>query len=138
MKREEIRAFLKAGVDALTQHTRFNSGRISEFAAARNNDYPFVWSEPLSITGNVWNVSMLIAGIDKIDSKPEQYESIIDECDLIAQKLLSQYRIQLADYDKLVIQNDGREPFIKRNNPDCTSGVILTFEIADFDPTNVC
>lgn len=140
MKREEIRAFIKAGVDAVATNIKFNSGRISQFTSQLKNTYPYVWSEPLSIQGNTWNVSLLIANIDKLDSLPEQYEAIVDECDLIAQKLISQYRIQLTGYDKLAIDptNPSREPFIKRHNPDCTTGVNLTFEIQDYDPTDVC
>lgn len=139
MKREEIRAFLKAGVDAVASNIKFNSGRITEFNSSRNNEYPYVWSEPLSITGNNWQVIIHIAKKDKIDSLPEQYETLIDECDLIAQQLLSQYRLQLTGYDKLVIDpaNPTREPFIHRHADD-TSGVVLSFEIQDFDPTNVC
>lgn len=140
MLRQEIRAFIKAGVDALSPSMSFNSGRISEFASARSNDYPYVWSEPLSIQGNVWSVSLIIAGLDKMDSKAEQYEAIIDACDYIAQQLVMQYRILLSGYDKLAIdpENPAREPFIKKNQPDCTSGVNLTFEITDFSPTDVC
>lgn len=140
MKREEIRAFVKAGVDAVATNIPFNSGRISQFASQLNNTYPYVWSEPLTIQGNTWSVSLLIANLDKLDSLPEQYEAIVDECDLIAQKLISQYRIQLSGYDNLFIDptNPSREPFIKTNSPDCISGVTLTFEIQDFDPTDVC
>lgn len=140
MKREEIRAFLKAGVDAVASNIKFNSGRISQFASELNKTYPYVWSEPLSISGNNWSVNILIAKLDKMDSLPEQYERLVDECDLIAQQLLSQYKIQLTGYDNLFIDptNPERNPFIKLNSPDCTTGVRLSFEIQDFDPTNVC
>lgn len=139
MKREEIRAFLKAGVDAVASNIKFNSGRITEFNSSRNNEYPYVWSEPLSISGVNWQVSIHIAKKDAAGSTPEQYESIVDECDLIAQQLLSQYKIQLTGYDNLFIDptNPERNPFIHRHADD-TSGVVLSFEIQDFSPTDVC
>lgn len=137
MKREEIRAFQKAGVDAISNSIKFNSGRITEFNSSRSNEYPYVWAEPLSIIGNVWSAVIHIAKKDKIDSTPEQYEQVVDECDYIAQQLLIQYRLLLTAYPKLVIQNDSREPFIHKHADD-TSGVILSFDIEDFDPTNVC
>lgn len=139
MKREEIRAFIKAGVDAVATNIKFNSGRITEFNSSRNNEYPFVWSEPLRITGQTWEVVLHIAKKDFAGSNPEQYEAIVDECDLIAQKLISQYRIQLSGYDNLAIDptNPARDPFYHRHADD-TSGVLLTFEIQDYDPTDVC
>lgn len=139
MLRQEIRAFIKAGVDAVASNIKFNSGRITEFNSSRNNEYPYVWSEPLRITGVTWEVTLNIAKKDAAGSSPEQYEQIVDECDLIAQKLVSQYIFQLTGYDKLAIDptNPARDPFYHRHADD-TSGIILTFEIQDFDPTDVC
>lgn len=137
MKREEIRAFIKSGVDALSPSIKFNSGRITEFNSQRSNEYPYAWLESLSIEGVTWSIQIHVAKKDKPDSIAEQYEKIIDECDYIAQQLLMQLKIILSGYDQLVIQNDGRDPFVHRHADD-TSGVILSFEIEDFSPTNVC
>jgi len=137
MRREEIRAFIKAGVDALSPSIKFNSGRITEFNSQRSNEYPYTWLESLSITGVTWNIIIHVAKKDKPDSIADQYEKIVDECDYIAQQLLSQYKIQLTGYNQLELLNDGREPFIHKHADD-TSGVILSFEINDYSPTNVC
>jgi len=145
MRREDLRAFISAGVDELSPTVQFNSGRITEFNSKRSNKYPFIWLESLARTpianGLVWNIVLHIAKKDKMDSSPEQYEKIIDECDYIAQQLMAQYKLLLEGYDQLVIEagseNGNAEPFIHRHADD-TSGVILSFELQDFSPANVC
>lgn len=143
MRREEIRAFIKAGVDALSPSVKFNSGRISEFNSARDNEYPFVWLESLRATNpseapqQVWECVLHIAKLDKIDSKPEEYEALLDDCDYLAQLLIMSYRNTITGWDKLVIGDSAREPMIKKHADDVTK-IVLSFEITDFNPVDVC
>lgn len=146
MKRSEIRAYIKSGVDTLSPSIKFNSGRISEFSSGRNNEYPFVWLESLSSTPEVtesgktfdnWSVALHIAKLDKADSTPEQYEALVDDCDYIAQQLWSQYNTILSDSNKLILTGADRQPFIHKH-ADNTTGVILTFNIQDFLPVAIC
>lgn len=137
MTRTEAREFLEKGVNALAETVKFNSGRITEFNSARSNEYPFVWLEPLSKQGNTWQVRLNIAKKDKSDSKPEEYEAVVDACDLIAQFLISKYKMTLSTYPAVTMENDSREPFYHKHADD-TSGVILTFDLLDFQPTPVC
>lgn len=147
MKRSEVRAFIKSGVDALNQSFRFNSGRITEFNSNRSNDYPFMWLESLSTDTTInqattnpfegWKIVIHIANQDKADSLPEQYETIVDECDFLAQQLIKQYNINLMYSDLVVIENIDRTPFIHKQ-ADNTTGVILSFTLIDYNSTNVC
>lgn len=146
MKREEVRAFIKSGVDALSPSIKFNSGRITEFNSHRSNDYPYIWLESLNVTANrtvsglpvqTWAIVLHIAKLDKSDSTPEQYEALVDECDYIGQQLWIQYDHTLSDSVTMSIETGTREPFIHRH-ADNTSGVIFSFELTDYNPTNVC
>jgi hypothetical protein len=146
MRREEIRAYIKSGVDALSPAISFNSGRITEFNSERSNEYPYVWLESLSSSPDVadsgasydlWAIVLHVAKKDDIDSKPEQYEAIIDECDYIAQQLWSQYNTILSTSNKLILSGGVREPFIHKHADD-TTGVILSFTIQDFSPVPIC
>lgn len=143
MKRQEIRAFIKAGVDALEPSVRFNSGKITSFNANRSNEYPFVWLESLRATNpseapqQVWECVLHIAKLDKLDSKPEEYEALLDDCDYLAQLLVISYRNTITGWEKLVIGDSSREPFIKKHADDTTK-VVLSFEITDFSPIDVC
>jgi len=147
MKRSECRAFILSAVNAVSTSYRFNSGRITEFNSGRSNVYPFLWLESLSTSTTInpatqnpyeaWNVVIHVADLDKADSKPEQYEAIVDKCDLIAQTLVTQFRIDLMYSDLVELQDINREPFIKRQ-ADNTTGVILSFTLIDYNSTNVC
>lgn len=137
MKRSDIRAFLESGVNNLANTMRFNSGRITEFNSDRSNEYPYAWLEPLVKQGNTWLVILHIAKKDKMDSSPKEYEAIVDECDFIAEQLLRKYQITFSTYPQLTIENDTRTPFIHKHADD-TSGVILTFDLLDFSPSDVC
>lgn len=147
MKRSEIRDFLEAGVFNLTPVVEFGSGRISEFASMRSHQYPSVWQvvKPVSVSLpnngsplDVWEIELLIAQLDKPDSNAEQYEHIIDDADYIAQKLMYQYRNVIEGYKLIQISDITRTPFVKRNTPDCATGVTLAFKITANDKTNVC
>jgi hypothetical protein len=156
MKREEVRAFLKAGADAIP--TDFDSGRVTEFNSKRNNAYPFSWVESLrtttafQISGSTlidsWNVVIHIAMLDKADSNQEDYEPIIDACDQIARKLIWQYNRILyistntstanqTAYKLITLDGVSREPFIKKH-ADVLTGVILSFTLIVPDRTDVC
>lgn len=147
MKRSEIRTFLKAGVDVLTPTPEFGSGRLSEFASKLDNVYPAVWQLVKPVDTDLpdntspldkWDIELIIAKKDRLDSSAEEYEEIIDEADLIAQKLVYQYRNVTPGYKKIAISEIKREPFVKKKHPDCCSGVTLTFTITANDKTNVC
>ncbi len=148
MKRSEVRAFLKAGVDALVPVPEFGSGRESEFAAKLNKKYPVIWqtvkpvdveiTDEASAPLDRWEVELIIAKLDAMDSSADQYEEIIDECDLIAQKLVYKYRNIVSGYKLTTMDDIGREPFIKKKSPDVNTGVMLTFTLVSQDKTNVC
>lgn len=143
MLRNEIREFIQAGVNALSPSIKFNSGRITEFNSARDNDYPFIWLESLSRaglpnTGSMWNVVLHIAKKDQAGSTPEQYEAIVDDCDWIAQQLMPQYRLLISGYNQLMLEEgETVDPFIHKHADD-TTGVILTLSLLDFSPAPVC
>jgi len=99
MTRAEVRAFIESGIDNLNQSgevIQFNSGRITEFNSPRSNVYPFCWLESLSTDTDLinslpfdnWQIVIHVAAKDSQDSKAEQYEAIVDSCDVIAQKLV--------------------------------------------------
>lgn len=147
MKRSEIRDFLKAGVNALTPVVEFGSGRLSEFASIRNHQYPSVWQNIKPVNTQLpdnaapvdqWDIEILIAQKDTPDSVAEQYEHIIDDADFIAQKLIYLYRNVIDGYKKIVITDIVRTPFVKKNSPDCISGITLTFKMTVSDRTRIC
>ena len=146
MTRSEIRDFIKSGVDALNKSIPFNSGRISEFNSQRSNEYPYVWLDSLSVVPNFsttgppmddWGIVLHIAKQDKIDSKAEEYESIVDDCDLIAQELAKTYNDLLEDSNLVVLSGASREPFIK-DHADCLTGVIFSFNLNTWDKSSFC
>lgn len=147
MKRSELRTLIGSAVDALTPTIRFNSGRITEFNSQRSNEYPYIWLEPLSVATELsvatqvpldtWSCVLHIAKKDAIDSTPEQYEAVVDECDLIAQKLVYQINQVIEGYKLITLTGLTREPFIHKHADD-VSGVIISFELSGIDQTNVC
>jgi len=146
MTRPEVRAFVRSGVDALSPSIRFNNGRISEFNSARDNEYPFVWMESLSVSREItgvgaspedWAIVLHIAKKDVAGSSPEQYEAIVDECDAIAKLLTNQYNALLAASNTITIATVTRDPFIHKHADD-TSGVILSFTLRTFDNSPIC
>lgn len=148
MTRTEVRSFVESGVTALNSDgvtLEFDNGRITEFNSDRSNEYPFAWLEPLTTTPELinsvpydnWNIIIHIAQKDSIDSVQSQYETIVDECDLIAQKLVKKFNDVVSGYKLVQIQNMSREPFYKKN-ADCLSGVILSFTLNVPDTTNLC
>jgi hypothetical protein len=146
MTRAEIRQLINDGIKVLGNQISFGSGRITEFNKDRSKEYPFIWLESLSNNPDVihygahmdhWKVVLHIAMKDKIDSSADEYEDIIDKCDLIAQKLTKIYVDSLESAKLVDFDSTERMPFIHKHADD-TSGVILSFTINVPDTTNVC
>lgn len=147
MKRSEVRAFIKSGVDALTDSVEFGSGLLTYFNSNRNHSYPAVFMElsdvssdiniPTSLPLDTWPITLHIADKDSVDSIPDQYEEIIDRMDEIAQKLVFKYNAIVSGYKNVSIANVNRLPFVKLHS-DCVTGVILTFDVIAPDKTNNC
>jgi hypothetical protein len=145
MTRTEIRDFLQAGVNALTPVPEFGSGLVSDFNSIRSHEYPAVWQVVAQVTAELtisapldsWEIDLIVAQKDRMDSSPSEYEHIIDDCDLIAQKLVFQYRDQVSGYKLVTMTGVSREPFVKKY-ADCLSGVNLKFTLVVQNNTNVC
>ena len=146
MTRAEVRQFIEAGVNALTPSVEFGSGLITDFNSMRSHQYPSVWMNVTPVTPVIaynvaptdqWDIELIIAQKDAVDSSPEQYEHIIDDCDLIAQKLVYKYRNVISGYKMVTMEGFRRVPFVKKH-ADCISGVTLTFTLVAQDTTNVC
>lgn len=149
MKRSEVRTFIEAGVTAVDASMTFGSGRITEWNAARDNRYPGVWWESDQTLGteitnftlplDSWPIRVHIGKKDAQDSSAAQYEALIDDCDLIAQKLVRQYNqiLEGANENMVSISGINREPFIKKH-ADLITGVILSFTLSLPDTTNLC
>ena len=124
----------------------FGSGLITDFNAIRSHEYPAVWMNIAPVSGSnapygapldVWEIELIIAQKDRMDSSPEEYEHIIDDCDEIAQKLMYNYNRLAAGYKMVSLSDRNREPFVKKY-ADCLSGVVLTFRMTIPDQTNIC
>ena len=145
MTRKEIKEFIRLGVVAITPALEFDSGLLTDFNSERSNIYPKVWLEslevdtvvPVSAPVDTWPIKLYIAGKDQMDSKPSQYEDLIDKADFIAQKLIYQYRNVVKGFKLVEILGEKREPWIKKN-ADCLTGVVLSFDLKATDATDVC
>lgn len=145
MTRTEIRDFLQAGVNALTPVPEFGSGLVTDFNSIRSHEYPAVWQVVAQVTAEFtisapldsWEIDLIVAQKDRMDSSPEEYEHIVDDCDLIAQKLIYQYRDQVSGYKLVTMTGVSREPFVKKY-ADCLSGVNLKFTLVVQNKTDVC
>ncbi len=147
MKRSEIRMFIRTGVNSITPALDYSEGQITDWNANRSNEYPgilLVLEEtdtdiPTTTTIQVdqWDIKLIIANQDRLDSTPDLYEAIIDSCDEIAQKLIYKYRNMVDGYKLMTIENINRKKFIKKY-ADCLSGVELVFNLYNQDQTNVC
>lgn len=134
MTRREIKEFIQAGAEYY--NIPFNTGRISEFNSSRSNTYPFIFLETPSVSTSLtyslptdtWTIQVHICYKDSQDSKMEEYESLIDQADEKAQKLLNKYNNILDMFNTVVLGNIRRVPFIKRH-ADCLTGVILSFDL---------
>jgi hypothetical protein len=146
MKRTEVKEFIQSGIDELGIAIDFGTGRISEFNSDRSRTYPCIWMEPLETKVNIsasglpyddWSVVLHIAKKDAADSKPEDYEALVDSCDEIAQQLAKKYNDIVSGYKTATLSGISRKPFIKKN-ADELSGVILSFSLKAPDSTNWC
>jgi hypothetical protein len=147
MTRSDVRTLINNAVDALAETIRFNSGRITEFNSQRSNEYPYVWLEPLSrgtefrdtdqMPMDEWNVILHFAKKDAAGSIPEEYENIVDECDLLAKQFTNKLNSVIDGYKLITLSGLTSEPFIHRHADD-TSGVVLSFTINSPDQTDVC
>lgn len=146
MKRSEVRDFIESGVNTLAPSAKFNSGRITEFNSARDNEYPFVWLESLSVSrsntgtgapSDDWAIALHIVKKDAAGSSPEEYEAIVDECDEIARLLSKQYNTVLQASLNVVIATESRDPFIHKHADD-TTGVIYSFTLRTWDNSVLC
>lgn len=147
MTREDVRNFIKSGVDYLNQSIPFNSGRLTEFNSNRSNEYPYIWLETLShaedITTNSgpnvhnWNVTLRIVVKDAIDSYPDQYEALIDQTDVIAQKLKKVYDQKLQSSKLVTMTGLTYDPVIKVH-ADCVTGTDLSFTLETYDNSKLC
>lgn len=144
MTRKEIYQLIKDGVDRLKLPHEFGRGRISEFSSTRDHNYPIIWFEtsPMSTSLSqnsmpidAWPIRLHIGRLDKEDSKTEQYEYIIDECDLIAQALSFIYNSVVTNSTFITIDSINREPFIKKH-ADSVTGVLLSFTLTGPDTTD--
>lgn len=144
MTRAEVRAFIKAGVDALEKVAEFRNGMITDFNSEPDKPYPYVWLESLARTeesANVklqtWNIVLHVAFKDSMDSKPEQYESLKDKADAIAGQLCDIYDRGLKKSLLVTMPSRNIEPFHKRH-ADVLTGVILSFDLQTPSNTVFC
>lgn len=145
MTRAELKTFISDGVNTVNPSLDFGAGRVTEWNSNRSNEYPGVWLEspnsdtdiPVQMPFDDWSVILHIGKKDHAGSSPEQYELIIDECDLIAQKLIKQYNDVLNGYATITITGISRVPFIHKHADDVT-GVILSFTLRAPATVNLC
>ncbi len=159
MKREDVRALLKAGADAID--LQFGYGRLTEFNSLQDKAYPFAWVETLQTKTNFggsgstlideWEIVIHIAKQDRPDWLSDTYEQIVDDCDQLARKLIWQYNFVLGFdsasiidstttkniYKMVSLSGVSREPFVKMH-AECLTGVILSFTLTSPDATDVC
>lgn len=151
MTRSEIRTFIEDGAKLITPQVSFGEGRRSEVHTMNNEAQDvIVWrmtttgeeagSQITQGQGNPfdsWPIQVYVLKKDRLDSKPSEYEELIDDCDLIAKKLIAKYQITVTNWDLVMIEDIGRAPIIKQFDVPLT-GVLLTFTITSPDKTDVC
>jgi len=134
MTRKEVKDFIQSGAELY--NIPFDTGRITEFNSHRSNTYPFIFLETItvstdlinSVQSDTWAINLHIASKDALDSDTDEYEALIDDADLLAQKLTRRYNDVLNTYDLVTISNISRTPFIKKH-ADILTGVILSFDL---------
>lgn len=138
MTRSEVKEFIQSGAELL--QIPFDTGRISEFNSNRSNTYPFVFLETVSAQTTLTNslptdtyaIKIHVLSKDWIDSSNQEYESLIDNADIVAQKLIKRYNDILSNYNLVTINSISRVPFIKKH-ADCLTGVLLSFNLLTQD-----
>lgn len=132
MTRQEVKQFIQSGAELL--NLPFDTGRISEFNSDRYHSYPFIFLETInstttlnnSLPTDTWTIRIHIASKDTTDSVQSQYEELIDNADIVGQKLVKRYNDILQYHNLVSISNITRTPFIKKH-ADCLTGIILNF-----------
>lgn len=145
MKRSEVRAFIKEGVNAITPVLTFSEGLITDFNADVSRTLPTVHhileSNDTELTQSApsdsWKIQLLIANLDKQDSAADVYEDIVDHCDEVAQKLIYKYRNIIEGYKLITMDGINRKKFVKKH-ASCLTGIELTFNLNAPDKTIVC
>lgn len=136
MTRSEVRDFIEAGVNAVGGMT-FGSGLITDFNSKADKQYPTAWLETVEsspdttdhgLVSDNWQINLHIGKLDKIDSSPETYEAIIDDCDLLAIKLFNQYDNEVEGSSLVTLTGYSRDSFTKKH-ADCITGVLLSFTL---------
>jgi len=138
MTRAEVKEFIQSGAELL--QIPFDTGRISEFNSNRTNTYPFVFLETVSAQTTLTNslptdtyaIKIHVLSKDWMDSSNQEYESLIDQADIVAQKLIKRYNDILSNYNLVTINSISRVPFIKKH-ADCLTGVLLSFNLLTQD-----
>lgn len=148
MTRAEVRAFIKTGAESIDPPSNFYEGLISDFAHVRTNEYPailFVFESvdsdiPKSAPLDDWDIKLYVVKQDRLDSISSVYEALVDECDLMAQKLVYKYRNIVSGYKLVSMSSTTRNRLIKtpRLGADCLTGVELLFKLTAPDQTDVC
>lgn len=146
MTRQEVREFIEAGVNAITPVHAFGCGLVTDFNWLADKTLPQTWLELSEVTGenpvrqaplDTWDISLYVVKQDAQDSLPVAYNSIVEDCDLVAQKLAAQYNFIVSGYKLVTITNRKRTPIVKKFAHIMT-GVILTFRLNAPDTTAVC
>jgi hypothetical protein len=138
MTRQEVKEFIQSGAELL--QIPFDTGRISEFNSNRTNTYPFVFLETISAQTTLTNslptdtyaIKIHVLSKDWIDSSNQEYDSLIDKADVVAQRLIKRYNDILSNYNLVTINSISRVPFIKKH-ADCLTGVLLSFNLITQD-----
>jgi len=138
MTRAEVKEFIQSGAELL--QIPFDTGRISEFNSNRTNTYPFIFLETVSAQTTLTNslptdtyaIKIHVLSKDWMDSSNQEYESLIDQADIVAQRLIKRYNDILSNYNLVTINSISRVPFIKKH-ADCLTGVLLSFNLLTQD-----
>jgi hypothetical protein len=145
MKRSEVRAFIKEGVNAISPVLTFSEGLVTDFNSDVSRQTPTVHNLmeeddtdlSKSAPSDGWKIKLLIANLDKVDSSADVYEDIVDHCHEVAQNLVYKYRNIIDGYKLVTMDAITRKKFVKKYAA-CLTGIELSFTLHAPDKTNVC
>lgn len=151
MTRNELKDFIQLPINDLNPSVEYDCGRLTQLNQFLQKigitNFHFIWlvspgtkpgyNDTMTVLFDNWTVQLHIGKLDKMDSSLEEYEAIIDECDMLARKLLNQYNLQLEESPHVTITGIGIDPFIKLHAV-CSTGVILSFTLNAPDLTSLC
>lgn len=126
----------------------FLYGRTSDFNQLRINNQTAINVSPLraspAYTDNdtqnyskTWFVAMGFYQTDKIESKPSEYQKILDDVDSMVDIYINTLNFYSIKSDSIVIRNMRQDPFIKAL-ADVLTGWVLTFDLQVNDDFNYC